>query len=112
MGACILQQEKPIAYASIALSKAELNYAHIEKEMLTIVFVVQKLHQNIYGKKHVVVENDHKLLETIMKKTMDKVPLRFQRMMLNLQPYDLDVHCVSDKFMYLAITLSRTYLPI
>ena len=32
LGACILQQGKPIAYASRALSKAELNYAQIEKK--------------------------------------------------------------------------------
>ena len=112
LGACILQQEKPIAYASRALSKAELNYAQIEKEMLSIVFAVRKFHQYIYGKEHVVIENDHKPLETTMKKTMDKVPPRLQRMMLNLQPYDLHVHYVPGKFMYLADTLSRAYLPI
>ena len=47
-----------------------------------------------------------------MKKTMDKVPPRLQRMMLNLQPYDMHVHYVPGKFMYLADTLSRAYLPI
>ena len=47
-----------------------------------------------------------------MKKTMHKVPLRLQRMMLNLQPYDLHVHYVPGKFMYLADTLSRAYLHI
>ena len=59
-----------------------------------------------------VIENDHKPLETIMKKTMDKVPPRLQRMMLNLQPYDLHVYYVPGKFMYLADLLSRAYLPI
>ena len=57
-----------------------------------------------------MIENDHKPLETIMKKTMDKVPPRLQRMMLNLQPYDLHVHHVPGKSMYLADTLSRAYL--
>ena len=76
LGACILQQGKLIAYASRAMSKAELNYAQIEKEMLSIVFVVRKFHQYIYGKETVVIESDHKPLETIMKTTMDKVPPR------------------------------------
>ena len=94
------------------MSKADLNYAQIEKEMLSLVFAVRKFHQYIYGKDLVVIENDHKLLETIMKKTMDKVPPRLQRMMLNLLPYDLHVHYVPGKFMYLADMLSRAYLPI
>ena len=81
--------------------------------MLSITFAVRKFHQYIYGKECVVVENDHKPLETIMKKTIDKVPPRLQRMMLCLQPYDLTVKYVPGKFMYIAVfadTLSRAYL--
>ena len=111
LGACLMQDGKPIAYASRAMSKAEKNYAQIEKEMLSIVFAVRKFHQYIYGKEHVVIENDHKPLEMIMKKTMDKVPPRLQRMMLNLQPYDLHIKYVPGKFMYIADTLSRAYAP-
>ena len=112
LGACILQQGKPIAYASGALSKAELNYAQIEKEMLSNVFAIRKFHRYIFGKEHVVIENDRKPLETTMKKTMDKIPPIFHRMMLNLQPHDLHVHYVPGKFMKLADTLSRAYLLI
>ena len=38
LGACLLQQGKPIAYASHSLSMSEGNYAQIKKELLTIVF--------------------------------------------------------------------------
>ena len=38
LGACLLQQGKPIAYASCSLSMSEHNYAQIEKELLAIVF--------------------------------------------------------------------------
>ena len=112
LGTCILQDKKPIAYASLAMSKAEVNYALIEKEMLSILFAVRKFHQYIYGKEQVIIENDHKPLEVIMKKTMNKVPPRLQRMMLSLQPYDLQVKYFLGKFIYLADTLSRAYLPI
>ena len=105
-----MQHGKPVAYASRSMSNAEKNYAQIEKEMLSITFAVRKFHQYIYGKECVVVENDHKPLETIMKKTIDKVPPRLQRMMLCLQPYDLTVKYVPGKFMYIADTLSRAYL--
>ena len=38
LGACILQNGHPIAYASKSLNKCEQNYAQIEKEMAAIVF--------------------------------------------------------------------------
>ena len=109
LGARLLQHGRPIAYASRSMTKAETNYAQIEKEMLSIVFAVRKFHQYIYGKASVVVENDHKPLEMIMKKSMDKVPPRLQRMRLCLQPYDLIVKYVPGKFMYVADTLSRAF---
>ena len=59
-----------------------------------------------------MIENNHKPLATIVKKAMDKVTPRLQRMMLNLQPYDLDVYYIPGKFMYLADALSRAYLRI
>ena len=49
---------------------------------------------------------------TIMKKLLNKAaPPRLQRLMLQLQPYDLRIKYVPGKFMYVADTLSRAYLP-
>ena len=108
----ILQYGKPMEYALRAMTKAEYNYAQIDREMLSIVFAARNFYQHIYGKELAVIGNDHKQLETIVKKTMNKFPPRLQRMMLNLQPYDLHVNCVSGKFMYLADTIFRPYLSI
>ena len=47
----------------------------------------------------------------IIKKTMDKIPSRLKRMMLILQPYDLQMKYISGKYLYLAETLSRAYMP-
>ena len=105
-----MQKGKPVAYASRPMTSAEQNYAQIEKEMLAICFATSNFHQYVYGKPSVSVQTDHKPLESILKKPLCKAPPRLQRLMLRLQPYDLDVHYVPGKYMYLADTLSRAYI--
>ena len=80
LGTCLVQQGKPIAYASRAMTDTESNYAQIEKELLAIVYGMEKFETFVYGQ-HVVVQSDHKPLETIFRKAL-----------------------------YLADTLSRAYL--
>ena len=84
LGACLLQQGKPIAYASRSLTSSESNYAQIEKELLAIVFTAEKFHQFIYGFP-TNVHSDHKPLESIFTKPLCSVPPRLQRMLLRLQ---------------------------
>ena len=61
LGAVLLQDSKPVCYASRVLTDAETRYAPIEAEMLAVVFACRKFHQNIYGRS-TVVETDHKPL--------------------------------------------------
>ena len=105
VGACLLQQGNPVAYASRSLSPSESNYAQIEKELLAIVFACEKFHQFIYGFT-TKVQSDHKPLETIFTKPLCSVPPRLQRMLLRLQKYDLSVKYVSGKLLHVADTLS------
>ena len=109
LGAVLLQEGQPIAYASRSMSGAEQRYAQIEKEMLAIVFAMEKFHQYTYGRR-VCVQSDHKPLESIMKKSLDKAPKRLQAMMLRLQKYTLDISYVPGKTIVLADTLSRAYI--
>ena len=60
----VLQEGRPIAYASRALTSAETRYAQIEKELLADVYALERFHQYTYGST-VEVESDHKPLETI-----------------------------------------------
>lgn len=110
LGAVLLQQGHPIAYASRALTDAETRYAQIEKEMLSIVFACKKFHCYIFGRE-TTVYNDHKPLEMIFKKPLTTAPMRLQRMLLAVQWYDLKVIYRKGVDMQLADTLSRAYLP-
>lgn len=109
LGAAIVQEGKPIAYASSALTTTQKNYSQIEKETLAIVFGCKKFHQYIYGRK-VTVESDHKPLSSIHKKSMHEMPARLQRFFLELQKYDIEIVYKPGKEMFLADTLSRAYL--
>ncbi|KAL5496414.1 hypothetical protein EMCRGX_G012692 [Ephydatia muelleri] len=68
-GAVLLQENKPIAYASRALTDTEKRYAQIEKQLLAVVYALEKFNQYVYGKT-VQVESDHKPLESITKKSL------------------------------------------
>ncbi len=110
LGAALLQQGQPVAYASRALTETETRYAQIEKELLAVVFGVEKFHQYTYGRT-VTVHTDHKPLEIIIKKPLQNAPKRLQRMLLRLQKYSVELTYKPGKEMYLADTLSRAPLP-
>lgn len=101
-----MQEGHPVCYASRTLTDTEQRYAQIEKELLAILFAARKFHQYIYGKP-VTVQSDHKPLENIMQKQLCKAPARLQRMLLQLQKYDLNIVYSPGKHMYIADTLSR-----
>lgn len=111
LGAVLLQGGRPVEFASRTLTDAQRRYAQVEKELLAIVFACERFHQYIFGKEKVIVESDHKPLESIFKKPLMSVPARLQRMMLRLQHYDLVVQYKPGKYMYIADTLSRAPLP-
>ena len=75
LGAVLTQNGQPIAFATRALSDAETRYAQIEKELLAVVFGLEKFHQYTYGRP-VTVQSDHKPLEVIVKKPVFKAPKR------------------------------------
>lgn len=109
LGCVLLQENLPICYASRALTSTECNYAQIEKETLAIAFAAIKFHQYICGKE-VVVESDHKPLESIFKKPLNKCPARIQRIRMRIQIYDLKVKYKPGKELLLADALSRAHL--
>ncbi|KAL8607946.1 hypothetical protein ACOMHN_005501 [Nucella lapillus] len=106
LGAALLQDGKPIAFASKALTDSEQRYANIERELLAVVFGCERFHTYVFGKEF-VVETDHKPLEQIHKKSLASTSPRLQRMMLRLQQYDIQIQYRPGREMTLADSLSR-----
>ena len=88
----------------------QTRYAQIEKEMLAIVFALEKFHQYTFGR-HVRVQSDHKPLESIITKPLSCAPRRLQGMMMRIQKYNIEVVYRRGQDMHIADTLSRAYLP-
>ena len=109
-GACLIQKHKgkdqPIAFASKSLTDMETRYANIKRELLAIVFACQRFTTYLLGRSF-VAESDHKPLEMIAMKNLANVPPRLQRMLLELQRYDVTIKYRPGKEMQLADALSR-----
>ena len=83
LGAALIQNKKPIAYTPKSLTDAEKRYAYIERELLAIVFGVQRFHIYLYGRQFKVL-TDHKPLVMILQKPLTSAPPRLQRMIIKL----------------------------
>ena len=91
---------------SKSLTDTETHYANIERELLAIIFGCEKFHTYLYGRTF-IVETDHKPLEMISMKNLITAPVRLQRMLLQLQQYDMVITYRPGKEMLLADVLSR-----
>ena len=105
LGAALLQNGKPVAFASEALTKTECQYANIEREMLAAVFGVERFHTYVYGWSF-TIKSDHKPLESISRKNLEDTPAWLQYMILCLQGYDFTICYCPGKEMVIPDTLS------
>lgn len=110
LGCCLLQEGRPVSYASRSLTAAEQKYAQIEKEYLAIAFAVKKFHYLIYGR-NIKICTDHKPLIAIHSKCInDIVSPKLQRIKLKLIRYNLTLEFVPGKLLHVADMLSRDFL--
>ena len=92
MGAVLGQQlEKKltaICYASKTLVETQINYTIIEKELLAVVYALEKFWSYILGSK-IVIYTDHAALKYLLSKKETKP--RLIRWVLLLQEFDLKI---------------------
>ena len=106
LGAVLLQEGQPIVYASRTLTETEPRYSNIERELLGIVFGLERLHHYTFGKP-ITVETDHQPLTSIWQKTIATSSPTLQRLLLRLAQYDVHIEYLRGKENVIADTLSR-----
>ncbi|XP_053400415.1 uncharacterized protein K02A2.6-like [Mercenaria mercenaria] len=85
--------ERPIAFASRSLNKAEKNYSQIDKEALSLIWGIKKFNSYLYGGRFTLV-TDHKPLLSIFspsKGISATTAARLQRYALFLSGYQYDI---------------------
>ena len=94
LGACLIHKHKgedqPIVFASKSLMDTETRYANIERELLGIIFACQHFSTYLLGRSF-IAESNHKPLEMIAMKNLVNAPPYLQRMLLELQRYDVTI---------------------
>ena len=109
LGAVLLQDGRPIEYASRALTPSERNWAQIEEEALAVLYGLERFDQYTYGRP-ITVENDHKPLASILSKPLSMAPKRLQDIMMRYNRCDVNFVFTKGSKLYLADTLSRAHL--
>jgi hypothetical protein len=109
LGSLLSQEGKPLSFASRTLSEVERRYAQIEKEMMALVYGLEKNHQFTYGR-HVKAYTDHKPLVAILSKPLSRAPRRLQSFILRTQRYDFTLEFRPGNSIPVADALSRAPL--
>ena len=93
LGTCLLQEEKPVFFASKALTDAQQGYVAIELELLAFAWVMKKFHHFLYAS-HFIFETDQKPLEAILSKSIHQATPRLQRILIRTFPYHFTVQYI------------------
>ena len=107
LGAVILQNSKPVMFASRVLTGSERNYQNLERECLVMIWGMEKFHYTLYGKQF-TLETDQKPLVSIYRKHIVEISPRIQRLVVRSFPYHpFDIQYRKGVEILLADALSR-----
>ncbi len=106
LGAVLMQGGRPVYFCSRSLTKSEESWPQIDKELLALVWALERLDVYTYGHQ-VLAYTDHRPLLGLKDKPLDHCSLRQQRLLGRLMRYDLELCFKPGKDMLLPDTLSR-----
>ena len=106
LSAVLLQEFMPVMYVSRALTETEQRYSNIERELLAIVFALERLNHYTLGRT-ITVQSDHQPLQSIWKKSIVSASPRLQRLLLRLAHYDINIEFLQGKENVIVDALSR-----
>ncbi|UYV64780.1 K02A2.6-like, partial [Cordylochernes scorpioides] len=111
MGAALLQEDRPLAFASASFSDSQKQYSQIEKELLSVYYGCKKFEYLLSGLTF-VVQTDHQPLLPLVKKTLSDISPRLQRLVMKLIAFDFKLQYKPGKYLIVADTLSRDTHPM
>ena len=94
----MLQDQKPVYFASKALTEAQRGYVAIETGSLAEAWAMEKFCHFLYTS-HFILETDQKPLEAILFKSLNQATPRLQRIVIRTFPYNFTVHYSAHKVM-------------
>ena len=87
LGAFLLQDQKPVYFASKALTETQRGYIAIEIELPAVAWAMEKCHHFLYAS-HFILETEQKPLEAILSKSLNQATPRLQRILIRTFPYN------------------------
>ena len=106
LGAYLLQEEKPVYFASKALTDAQQGNVAIELELLTVAWAMEKFHHFLYAS-HFILETDQMALEAILSKSITQATPRLKIILIRTFPYHFTVQYITGLTNQLADCLSQ-----
>ena len=106
LGACLLPNDKPVYFASKALTEMQKGYVAIELELLAVTWAMEKFHHFLYGNEF-TLETDQKPLEVILSKSLNQATPRLQKILTRTFLYHFKIRYIPGATNHVADCLSR-----
>uniref|UniRef100_A0AAF5DM36 Integrase catalytic domain-containing protein n=1 Tax=Strongyloides stercoralis TaxID=6248 RepID=A0AAF5DM36_STRER len=109
IGAALMQDDRPIAFASRTLKRSEAMYAPVQLEALGLVYALKQFSPYIYGKRSVVLTDQNSLLSLMTKKDVSNILDRYKNYIMG---FDLDIKYIKGADNTIVDYLSRQIFNI